>query len=168
MSQASGETVLYSGHPSWRSMLDFHLAGLVVAAAGGAIARLATSNWGYAIAVFAALLAISLLIGFIRRVATHYTITDRRLHIRRGILSRSEQHATIDRVQDVETHQTLLERILRIGTVNFNTAATEESEFSFEGVASPRAVVAAVDRAQRTAATATGATQTSGTAGDAL
>jgi len=152
MSTPSAETVLYSGHPSWRSMLDFHLAGLVIAAAGGAIARLATSNWGYAVAVFAALLAISLLVGFIRRLATHYTITDRRLHIRRGILSRTEQHTTIDRVQDVETHQTLLERLLSIGTVNFNTAATDQSEFCFEGVAAPRAVVAAVDRAQQAAA----------------
>jgi uncharacterized membrane protein YdbT with pleckstrin-like domain len=147
------ETEIYSGHPSWRSMLDFHLAGLVIAAAGGAIARLATSKWGLAVAVFAAILALSLLIGFIRRLATHYTITDRRLHIRTGILSRTEQHTTIDRVQDVETHQTLLERVLGIGTVNFNTAATEESEFRFEGVASPRTVVAAVDRAQHAAAT---------------
>jgi uncharacterized membrane protein YdbT with pleckstrin-like domain len=157
VSASEAETVIYSGHPSWRSMLDFHLAGLVVAAAAGAIARLATSNWGYAVAAFAAVLALSLLIGFIRRVATHYTITDRRLHIRTGILSRTEQHTTLDRVQDVETRQTLLERLLRIGTVNFNTAATEESEFKFEGVATPRNVVAAVDRAQRAAAALTAA-----------
>jgi len=157
MSSSSPETVIYSGHPSWRSMLDFHLVGLVIAAAGGAIARLATSNWGYAVAVFAAILALSLLMGFIRRLATHYTITDRRLHIRTGIVSRTEQHTTIDRIQDVETHQTLLERLLRIGTVNFNTAATEQSEFKFEGVASPRMVVAAVDRAQQAVAAAAAA-----------
>jgi len=155
MSSSGAETVIYSGHPSWRSMLDFHLAGLLLAAAGGAIAW-AASSIGYAIAVFAALLALSILVGFLRRVATHYTITDRRLHIRTGILSRTEQHTTIDRVQDVETHQTLLERVLRIGTVNFNTAATEESEFTFEGVATPRTVVAAVDRAQQAAAAAAG------------
>ena len=95
---------------------------------------------------FAAILALSVLVGFVRRLATHYTITDRRLHIRRGILSRTEQHTTIDRVQNVETHQTLLERVLRIGTVNFDTAATDDSDFKFEGVASPRQVVAAVDR----------------------
>lgn len=152
VSAGRGETVIYSGHPSWRSMLDFHLAGLLLAAAGGAITRLASSNWGYAVAAFAAILALSLLIGFVRRVATHYTITDRRLHIRRGILSRTEQHTTIDRVQNVETHQTLLERCLRIGTVNFDTAATDDSEFMFEGVAVPREVVAAVDRAQQAAA----------------
>ena len=102
------ESVIYSGHPSWRSMLDFHLGGLALAAAGGAIARLATKNWGLAIAVFAGLLALSLLVGSVRRVSTHYTVTDRRLHIRRGILSRTEQHTTIDRVQNVETHQSLL------------------------------------------------------------
>ncbi|MGD0385089.1 MAG: PH domain-containing protein [Solirubrobacteraceae bacterium] len=149
MSAAAPETVIYSGHPSWRSMLDFHLAGLFGALAGGAIARLVSSNWGYAVAAFAAILAISLLIGLIRRVSTRYTITDRRLHIRRGILSRTEQHTTIDRVQNVETHQSLFERLLRIGTVSFDTAGTDDSDFAFVGIASPRVVVAAVDRAQQ-------------------
>jgi uncharacterized membrane protein YdbT with pleckstrin-like domain len=149
MSATAPETVIYSGHPSWRSMLDFHLAGLFGALAGGAIARLVSSNWGYAVAAFAAILAISLLIGLIRRVSTRYTITDRRLHIRRGILSRTEQHTTIDRVQNVETHQSLFERLLRIGTVSFDTAGTDDSDFAFVGIASPRVVVAAVDRAQQ-------------------
>ena len=143
------EAVIYSGHPSWRSMLDFHLSGLIAALVGGAIARLATSDWGVAIAVFAGLLALSLVVGYIRRVSTHYTITDRRLHIRRGILSRTEQHTTIDRVQNVETHQSLFERLLRIGTVDFDTAGTDEGKFAFEGVARPKQVVAAVDRAQQ-------------------
>ena len=133
MNTSVPEAVIYSGHPSWRSMLDFHLAGLIAAAAGGAIARLATKNWGLAIAVFAGVLALSVLIGFIRR----------------GILSRTEQHTTIDRVQNVETRQSLLERVLRIGTVDFDTAGTDDSQFSFEGVATPKQVVAAVDRAQQ-------------------
>jgi len=147
------ETMLYSGHPSWRSMLDFHLAGLLAAGVAGVIGKLA-SGWGIAVAAFAAVLALSVLVGFIRRMSTHYTVTDRRLHIRRGILSRTEQHTTLDRVQNVETHQTLLERILRIGTVHFDTAATDDSDFSFEGVASPRQVVAAVDAAAQAAAAA--------------
>lgn len=152
MSTPRSETVIYTGHPSWRSMLDFHLGGLVLAALGGVIARLASGGWGIAVAVFAAIVALSLLVGFIRRVATRYTITDRRLHIRRGILSRIEQHTTLDRVQNVESSQSLLERILRIGTVDFDTAATDDSEFRFEGVASPRRVVEAVNRAQELAA----------------
>jgi uncharacterized membrane protein YdbT with pleckstrin-like domain len=155
VSSQTPEAVIYSGHPSWKSMLDFHLAGLVIALAGGAIAQLASSNWGYAIAVFAGVLAISLLVGFLRRTATRYEITDRRLHIRRGILSRTEQHTTIDRIQNVATRQSLWERVLRIGTVDFDTAATDDSDFSFEGIASPKQVVAAVDRAQQLAAQAT-------------
>jgi uncharacterized membrane protein YdbT with pleckstrin-like domain len=152
MNPSIPEAVIYSGHPSWKSMLDFHLAGLIAAVAGGAIVRLATSNWGYAIAAFAAILALSVLIGFIRRVSTRYQITDRRLHIRRGILSRTEQHTTIDRVQNVETRQSLWERALRIGTVDFDTSATDQSQFCFAGVATPKEVVAAVDRAQQIAA----------------
>jgi uncharacterized membrane protein YdbT with pleckstrin-like domain len=151
MNASAPENVIYSGHPSWRSMLDFHLAGFLGAVAGGAIARLVTKDWGLAIAVFAAILALSLLVGFIRRASTHYTISDRRLHVRRGILSRTEQQTTIDRVQNVETHQTLLERILRIGSVDFDTAATDGSQFAFLGVARPKQVVAAVDRAQQVA-----------------
>jgi uncharacterized membrane protein YdbT with pleckstrin-like domain len=152
MNPSVPEAVIYSGHPSWKSMLDFHLAGLAAAAAAGAIAGLATSNWGYAIAAFAAILALSLLIGFVRRISTRYEITDRRLHIRRGILSRTEQHTTIDRVQNVETRQSLWERVLRIGSVDFDTSATDESQFCFAGVATPKQVVAAVDRAQQIAA----------------
>ena len=151
MKTSDGESVIYSGHPSWKSMLDLHITGLVAAAAAAAIARLATSNWGYAIAAFAAILALTLLVGWVRRVSTHYEITDRRLYIKRGILSRIQQQTTIDRVQNVETRQSLWERVLRIGTVDFDTAATDESEFSFAGVATPKHVVTAVYRAQQLA-----------------
>ncbi|HZL55353.1 MAG TPA: PH domain-containing protein [Solirubrobacteraceae bacterium] len=154
MNASGGESVIYSGHPSWKSMLDLHIAGILAAAAGGAITRLATSNWGYAIAIAAAILALTIIVGYVRRISTHYEITDRRLHIKRGILSRIEQQTTIDRVQNVETRQSLLERVLRIGTVDFDTAATDESQFSFVGVASPKRVVVAVDRAHQLAAAA--------------
>jgi uncharacterized membrane protein YdbT with pleckstrin-like domain len=127
-------------------MLDFHLGGLGLAVVGGVIGKLA-AGWGVAIAVFLGLLLISLLIGFVRRYATLYTISDRRLYVRHGIFSRTEQHATLDRVQNVEANQTLLERLLRIGTVDFDTAATDDSVFAFAGVASPKRVLAAVDRA---------------------
>ena len=132
-------------------MLDFHVAGLLTAAVAGVIVRLASSDWGYAIAAFAAVLALSLLVGVARRASTRYVVTDRRLYIKRGILGRTEQHTTIDRVQNVETRQSLWERVLRLGTVDFDTAGTDDSQFAFEGIASPKLVVAAVDRAQELA-----------------
>ncbi|MGA2469531.1 MAG: PH domain-containing protein [Solirubrobacteraceae bacterium] len=147
MSPLADEAVIYSGHPSWRSMLDFHLGGIVLAVLGGLIGKL-VDGWGIAVAVFVAILAVSLLIGFVRRVSTLYTITDRRLYIRHGIFSRSEQHTTIDRVQNVEAKQSLLERLLAVGTVDFDTAASDDSVFQFSGVSSPKRIVAAVDQAQ--------------------
>jgi uncharacterized membrane protein YdbT with pleckstrin-like domain len=147
MSTSPAEEIIYSGHPSWRSMLDFHLGGLILAGIGGVIGKLA-SGWGIAIAVAVVIIGLSLLLGYVRRAATHYTITDRRLRIRRGIFNRSEQHTTIDRVQNVEVTQSLFERFLLIGTLAFDTAATDDSAFQFEGVAAPRRVAAAVDLAQ--------------------
>jgi uncharacterized membrane protein YdbT with pleckstrin-like domain len=72
--------------------------------------------------------------------------------IRRGILAKRVQQTRIDRVQNVNTNQSLRERLLRVGTVDFDTAGTDDSEFRFVGIADPARVVAAVDRAQRDAA----------------
>jgi hypothetical protein len=52
----------------------------------------------------------------------------------------------------VNTDQRFRDRILRVGTVDFDTAGTDDSEFRFIGISSPSKVVAAVDRAQREAA----------------
>ena len=43
--------------------------------------------------------------------------------------------------------QTTFERVLRVGTVDFDTAGTDDSEFRFVWVNHPEEVVRAVDRA---------------------
>ena len=59
------------------------------------------------------------------------------------------QQTRIDRVQNVNTDQGPLERVLRVGTVDFDTAGTDDSDFTFTGIADPQEIVTAVDRAQR-------------------
>ena len=103
---------------------------------------------GLVAAVFVVGAAAVILIGFIRRIATVYTITNQRLRIKRGILSKKIQQTRIDRVQNVNTEQTVIDRLLRVGTVDFDTAGTDDSDFTFAGVSSPSRVVEAVDRAQ--------------------
>ncbi len=95
--------------------------------------------------------ALLILVGFIRRVATVYTITNQRLRIKRGILSKRIQQTRIDRVQNVNTEQSVIDRLLRVGTVDFDTAGTDDSDFTFAGVSSPSRVVEAVDRAPHSA-----------------
>ena len=93
-------------------------------------------------------------VGLVKRMATHYVVTTQRLRIRRGILAKPIQQTRIERVQNVNTDQRVLDRILRVGTVDFDTAGTDDSDFTFRGIATRDEVVAAVDRAQRVAAEA--------------
>jgi len=48
----------------------------------------------------------------------------------------------------------VLQRMLMIGTVDFDTAAGDDYDFQFAGVANPHDVVEAVHRAQREAESA--------------
>ena len=148
-----GEEVIFDGHPNWRALLAFYIYGTVGAAAIGVICALIDST-GLGVVVFVVLVALVILVGFIRRMATSYVVSTQRLYIRRGILAKHVQQTRIDRVQNVNTNQTFLERILRVGTVDFDTAGTDDSDFTFRGIGSPHNVVAAVDRAQREALTA--------------
>jgi uncharacterized membrane protein YdbT with pleckstrin-like domain len=150
---SAGEQVLFEGHPSWRAILGFYLKGLLVAVILGVIAKLIDGNTS-AFLVILVVLAITLLVGFIKRVATTYTITNRRLNIKRGIVSREIQETRLERVQNVNYRQTIYQRLMQIGDVDFDTAATDDYNFVFVGVADPGDVVQAVDRA--TGATAAG------------
>jgi uncharacterized membrane protein YdbT with pleckstrin-like domain len=143
----SGEKVIYQGHPSWRAILGFYLKGALVGAAAGVLAGLIDSSTGLGILVFIVVLAITILVGFIKRVATVYTITDRRLNIKVGIIARKVQETRLQRVQNVNYGQGVYERVMQIGDVEFITAGTDESNFVFAGVAQPEQVVKQVEQA---------------------
>ena len=60
----------------------------------------------------------------------------------------SELHETrLERVQNVRTRQRMLERLLGVGTVDFDTAAGTAYDFSFRGVDDPRGIVRTVNSA---------------------
>jgi uncharacterized membrane protein YdbT with pleckstrin-like domain len=148
-----GEEVVFEGHPSWRGLLSFYIGGFVaVVVIAVIVALIASTVVGVLVGV--ALFAIELVVGFVKRMATRYLVTNQRLYIRRGILSKREQQPRIDRVQNVNTDQRVRDRILRVGTVDFDTAGTDDSEFRFVGIANPSDVARAVDKAQREAAAA--------------
>ncbi len=125
----------------------------------GAIAALVTAlgdgvDWGLVAIVVIVGGALMVVGGFVKRMATIYTITNQRLRIKRGLLAKKVQQTRIDRVQNVNTEQSVLDRLLRVGTVDFDTAGTDDSDFTFSGVSSPSRVVEAVDRAQHAHAAA--------------
>ncbi len=143
---SAGEQVIFQGHPSWRAILGFYLKGLLVAVVLGVIAKLVSTTAAVFVVVLV-VLALTLLIGFLKRWATTYTITNRRLNIKRGIFSREVQETRLERVQNVNYNQSVYQRLMQIGDVDFDTAATDDYNFVFYGVADPANVVHEVDRA---------------------
>jgi uncharacterized membrane protein YdbT with pleckstrin-like domain len=147
----AGERIVFEGHPSWRALLSFYVSGVAAAVVVAVIVGL-ISGVGLAIVVGVLLVAGVVAYGFVKRMTTRFLVTNQRLSIRRGMLAKKVQQTRIDRVQNVNTEQSFLDRVLRVGTVDFDTAGTDDSEFRFVGIAAPDEVVAAVDLAQRQAA----------------
>lgn len=147
------EVVYFRGHPSWRSTLDFYAKGVVVAVIAGALAGGVTAiasgrvmtEW--VVVVVLVMFVIVLVAGLMSRARTTYTITSECLTIHRGLVARDMRQTRLERVQNVNVRQSMLERLLQVGTVDFDTAAGAGYDFTFHGVANPREVVRTVDRA---------------------
>lgn len=150
-----GERAIFEGHPSWRAILDFYLKGIAATAVVCLLVALGTDiiggerEEGLVTILAIAGVGITILVGFVKRIATSYTITNRRLHIKRGIVSRTIQETRLERVQNVNFTQSVLQRLLQIGDVDFDTAAGDDYNFVFSGVAEPADVVEKVDQATR-------------------
>jgi uncharacterized membrane protein YdbT with pleckstrin-like domain len=150
MELLQGERILWQGRPSWRSQLSFFVIWIPVALLPVIIAGLVRANDGdtglpYWQWVLISLLLVVLVVAFdvLRRYATFYQVTNQRLRVRRGILARKEQTARFDRVQNVNISQSVMDRVMHVGAVDFDTAGTAEgsSQFRFEGIADPQRLV---------------------------
>jgi uncharacterized membrane protein YdbT with pleckstrin-like domain len=161
MDLRDGEQVIFQGHPSWRAILGFYFKWVLAGALAGGIAALVTAigggvEAGVVVIVVAVFVAVGIVVGLIKRIATTYSISNQRLHIKRGIVARKIQQTRIERVQNVNITQSVIERVLQVGKVDFDTAGTDDSEFSFDGVAQPEKVMKAVEQAQHEASAAGG------------
>lgn len=144
-----GEQIVFEGHPSWRAILGFYLKGIVVIAVIAAIVSLILDgSTALVTLIVVGGSAFVVLFGFLKRWATRYTITTRRLNVSHGIVSRDVQETKIERVQDVNYRQTVYQRLMQIGDVDFDTAAQDnDGDFVFAGVANPEQVVDRVHHA---------------------
>jgi uncharacterized membrane protein YdbT with pleckstrin-like domain len=150
-----GEEIFFHGHPSWRSLALFYAKGLLASLVIGILAGIAsaiadgTVQAGWVIAVVLVVFVVLIVAGQIKRIQTTYSITNQRLTIETGLLTRELHETRLERVQNVNSHQTLPQRVLRVGSVDFDTAGSAEFNFSFRGVSHPRQIVRTVDRALR-------------------
>lgn len=134
-------------------MIAFYFKGLLASVVAGSITGILTAivdghvEAGWIVMVVLVVFVALIAVGQLRRIQTTYSITDQRLTIETGLLSRDMHQTRLERVQNVNVSQSLFERFLRVGTVDFDTAAEADFAFSFRGVGAPRTIVRTVDRA---------------------
>jgi uncharacterized membrane protein YdbT with pleckstrin-like domain len=152
METLQGEELIWTGHPSWRMLMIYYVKYTIVSLIPAAIwVLLNAAGVDVSSAIFFGATVVALIctyvIGWLRLRTTAYTLTSTRIHVRTGIVSRQEHSAQLTRVQNVNVSQTMFQRLLGIGDVDWDTAGTEEasSEFRFRGVDDPSRLSRIVD-----------------------
>jgi hypothetical protein len=94
MDVMQGESILWKGNPSWKGLLLYYIKWTVISLLPAALWVLLdqTMDGPPSATIFIALTVLGLVltyaIGWIKRTTTRYTISDQRIHIRTGIVSR--------------------------------------------------------------------------------
>ncbi|MFZ0090383.1 MAG: PH domain-containing protein [Solirubrobacteraceae bacterium] len=153
MTTEPGEQIFFCGHPSWRSMVSYHVRGLVISllagVAAGVTARAIHGNVRTGWVILAVLIAFIVTEGpgYVRRVRTTYVVTSRRLTIETGLVFRARHETRLQGIRNVTSRQSIAQRALRVGTVDFDTGWEEPLPVAFHGVSHPRRIAGAVDGA---------------------
>jgi uncharacterized membrane protein YdbT with pleckstrin-like domain len=154
-----GENLVVTVHRHWivlaRSLLLPALSVVAVLALTVAVSlppevRLLVTLAGLAVA------GLWMIVGWVRWSSTSLTVTDHRVVLESGILSRESKVIPLDRIQDVSTRQSLSGRLFGYGTVEIDAAGPTGSEL-LDHVPDPHQlrdqVFAVSETLRRTAAT---------------
>jgi len=112
------EKTLWEGNPS-------HLNYLFAYIIGGLLV------FGYGLGLLVILIAI------IDRKSKVFTITNKRVKSKAGIISRSIHEVFVKDIRSVNLQQGVLERLFGLGTINVGSAGTAGIEVSFKGILQP-------------------------------
>jgi uncharacterized membrane protein YdbT with pleckstrin-like domain len=96
----------------------------------------------------AALAVYFLLLMFYRHLAWRYLIDDLNIESYQGVLARRVHSIRIADLRSINVNQTVMQRLLGVGDVEFSSAAGGEVEVVFFGVADPMQLKHRVQRLQ--------------------
>ncbi|HEV7207436.1 MAG TPA: PH domain-containing protein [Mycobacteriales bacterium] len=125
---SEGEDVVLDLHPHGKALIVPLALVPIVIGLGSFLAAVAPAGSAHrplqlaVLVVALALLSMFSLRPFLRWQATHYVITNRRIVLRSGILSRRGRDIPLNRVNDVSFEHGLLERLLRTGSLTVESA----------------------------------------------
>jgi Bacterial PH domain/Short C-terminal domain len=142
-----GEQVLYRAYPSRVPLVPPLTLAAVGALAGLVAWNLSGRQQGWVLALGGVVVGVALLWALARYVelaANQYVLSDRRLLRIRGIISQSSMDSYLDKINNVEHHQSFWGRLLGYGDVEIDTAGGAEV---FPRISQPLAFKRAVDAA---------------------
>jgi len=135
----------YRSRPAWRD--QFLLSIISLALLLSALAGLVIDPQGFSrqeintgIAVLAGLFALGALTLLYRHFSWTFTIDDSTIESSKGIIARDVNSIRIKDVRNINVKQSIIQRILFIGDVEFSSAGGSGIEVAFCGVARPMAV----------------------------
>ncbi len=104
---------------------------------------------GTAVIVTVAVALVTVVWALLETIRWKYTITNRRVFVRHGLISVREQTARLERVQDVTLRQTLFDRLFGVGRLDIDTAGSEGGALEFKALIEPTHVREVLDAAVR-------------------
>lgn len=121
----SGERVIVHEHPHWKTLVVPSGIALVTATLGLCLAW--WSAWVTAAALVGALWLAGL--SLLRWRTTYFTLTTKRLLVRKGVLATSSAEIPIHRIVSMQVQRSPLDRALGCGTLVVESASDEPLEF---------------------------------------
>jgi uncharacterized membrane protein YdbT with pleckstrin-like domain len=129
------EQVVVHRHPHWKMLVvPVVVLLVVVGVASFAAALVSAQSWapwawlGLAVAGLA-LVGRFTVFPVLRWRTTHFVVTDRRVLVRQGVLTRQGMDIPLKRISSVQFRQDLLDRLLGAGTLLIESDSDESLEF---------------------------------------
>jgi uncharacterized membrane protein YdbT with pleckstrin-like domain len=141
-----GETVALDLHPHWWYFAKHILTGIPLLLALIGVISLQGSDsdllkdvvgWGWGI--LAVIWAVWLLFRYLQWRYTNFVVTDDRVIYRHGVLAKHGVEIPLERINNINFHQRLWERIIGAGDLDIQSAG-QEGESHFEDVRHPDGV----------------------------
>jgi uncharacterized membrane protein YdbT with pleckstrin-like domain len=143
------EREIWSGRPSWRGRMAILVPGVLLTILALVVCLWAGFSALVTIVVVAIVALVTIVWAFLETIRWKYTITNRRVFVRHGLVSIHEQTARLERVQDITLHQTLFDRMFGVGKLLIDTAGSSGGALEFKALVEPTRVREVLDDAVR-------------------
>jgi uncharacterized membrane protein YdbT with pleckstrin-like domain len=149
----TAEETLWTGSPSWRVLIGkvvmMVLTVIVIPIAAGFVAshtsdmemsgRITKIGW-YATALLLLIQLVGFLFAMLRLQSTLYTVSNQRVLIEQGILSKSLSEIDLRSIDDTQFFQSFIDRLLGIGNVTLVSSDKALPVTVLRGIHNPRNV----------------------------